>query len=282
MILRRLFIQELSKALTKPTPDNIPRAGEEGKQVNCYRVYVTDNDGTYLADEVVDNGKHLNVTVWNEEKRTHEGCKQLDLHDLKQMNFTIHHFHGLVTFTYNSPLDFLVHELPRIYQLQSKIVHWKFAIPQLLNFSKQYTRPDRSKVLSAVIELSETNHTQTLDVTRILNHIYGMYAMLHPQYPSLKQATLLVMKSLAESEDIEMVNQSECRIRGNALTTMENLQLDATERKRSQITMWLTIIFAITSLFQSKLVVTDLSLNLDSIITTLWLGGKTIVNWMLS
>lgn len=282
MVLDRIFIHELAKALALPAPDSVPRSGEEGQHVNCYHVYVTDNDGTYLAESVVDNGKKLKVLVWNEEKRIHEGRRRLDLTKLKSMNFTIHHYHGLVTHTYQSAFDFLIHEATHFYKLQSKYARCKFALPKFLHLRTKYDRPDRSRVLKAVVDLSESNHTQTIDVSRILNQIYGMYAILHPQYPRIKQATILVMHSLDESEDIDLVSESECRIRGNALTTLENLQRDATERKRSSITMWLTIIFAVTSLFQAKLVVTDLTVNLDSIVTSLLLGAKNIGDWLSS
>ncbi|MGO1297711.1 MAG: hypothetical protein ACTMIA_10435 [Vibrio sp.] len=80
MVLDRIFIHELTKALAISTPESVPRYGEEGQQVNCYHVYVTDNDGTYLAESVVDNGTKLKVRVWNEEKRTHEGSQQYELY----------------------------------------------------------------------------------------------------------------------------------------------------------------------------------------------------------
>ncbi|MCX2759119.1 hypothetical protein OQJ65_13625 [Vibrio sp. Sgm 22] len=278
--LDKIFINRLAKALAIPTPQLIPRSGEEGKETNCYSVYVTDSDGSYLADAVIENGSKLKVKVWDEAKRTHEKSKLLNLQNITELNFTIHHYYGLITHTYESPFDFLIHELTGFYKLQSKYALWKFAAPKLLYSKKKHKRPDRSKVLRAVIELSENNHTQTLDVMRILSHIYGMYAISHPQYPTLKQATLLIMKSLAESKEIELVNQYECRIRGKALTTMEQLQLDATERKRTSVIMWLTIVLAITALFQSKLVITELELNLDSLMRGAWLWVKSMDDWL--
>lgn len=278
--LDKIFINELTKALAIPTPKLIPRSGDEGKTADCYSVYVTDSDGSYLADAVVENGNKLKVKVWDEAKRTHEKSKLLNLQNLTVLNFTIHHFHGLVTHTYESPFDFLMHELTGLYKLQSKYALWKYAVPKLLHSKKKHKRPDRIRVLRAVIELSENNPTQTLDVMRILNKIYGMYAILHPQYPTLKQATLLVMKSLAESEEIELVNQYECRIKGKALTTMEQLQLDATERRRINVTMWLTLVLAITALFQSRLVITELELNLDNIVKGAWCLVKDMGDWI--
>lgn len=272
--LDRIFINKLTKALAIPTPELIPRSGNSGKEIDCYSVYVTDSSGLYLADAVVDNGNKLKVKVWDEAKRTHDRSTLLDLQNLTVLNFTIHHYHGLVTHTYESPFDFLIHEVTGLYKIQSKYALWRYAVPRLLHSKKKHKRPDRSRVLRAIIELSENNHTQALDVMLILNNIYGMYAILHPQYPTLKQATLLVMRSLVESGDIEQVNQYECRIKGKALTTMELLQLDATERRRTNVTMWLTVVLAITALFQAKLVITELELNLDSIVKGAWFWVK--------
>ncbi|MCU8005504.1 hypothetical protein [Shewanella sp. SM96] len=272
--LDRIFINKLTKALAIPTPERIPRSGDSGKAIDCYSVYVTNSDGLYLADAVVDNGNKLKVKMWDEAKRTHDRSTLLDLQNLTVLNFTIHHYHGLVTHTYESPFDFLIHEVTGFYKIQSKYALWRYAVPRLLHSKKKHKRPDRSRVLRAVIELSENNHTQTLDVMLILDNIYGMYAILHPQYPTLKQATLLVMRSLAESGDIELVNQYECRIKGKTLTTMELLQLDATERRRTNVTMWLTVVLAITALFQAKLVITELELNLDSIVKGAWFWVK--------
>lgn len=279
--LDKIFIKKLSKALAIKTPERIPRSGDEGKNVDCYSVYVTDSHGSYLADAVVENGQKLKVKMWDEAKRTHERSMLLDLQNLTVLNFTIHHYHGLVTHTYESPFDFLIHEVTGFYKLQSKYALLKYAVPKFLHAKKKHKRPERSRVLRAIIELSENNHTQTLDVMRILNNIYGMYAILHPQYPTLKQATLLVMKSLAESGEIELVNQYECRINGKALTTMEQLQLDATERRRTNVTMWLTIVLAITALFQAKLVITGVELNLDSIVKDGWFWVKDMGYWLL-
>lgn len=265
----RVFINKLEKALSIESPDLIPRSGERGEKVDCYSVYVTDSEGSYLADKVVENNK-LKVRVWDEQERTHKRSKLLDLNKLGSLNFTIHHYHGLVTHTYDSVFDFLLHELSGLYKLQSKYAIAKYAVPKFLHSRRKHKTPDRSKVLKAIVKLSENNHTQTLNVTTILNRIYGMYAILHPQYPTLKQSTMLVLKSLAESEEIELINSYECRIKGKALTTLENLKLDATERKRTSVTMWLTVVLAVTALFQAKLVITDLELNLDTIVGEGW------------
>lgn len=61
-----LFAKKLSEALKIKTPQRIPRSGEEGAKVNCYSIYVTDANGSYLAREI--KGEHLHVLQWDEEK----------------------------------------------------------------------------------------------------------------------------------------------------------------------------------------------------------------------
>ena len=47
----------------------------------------------------------------------------------------------------------------------------------------------------------------------------SQFCILNTQHPTLKQSTILVLESLAELEEIELINSYECRIKGKALTT---------------------------------------------------------------
>ncbi len=58
----------------------IPRSGPEGEAVDCYSVYVTDNNGSYLADYV--DGNTLHVNKWNEETQAHDKSVELNLENL--------------------------------------------------------------------------------------------------------------------------------------------------------------------------------------------------------
>ena len=271
--LDKLFVRKLKETLNIDSPNTIPRSGEDGEKVNCYSVYVTDQDGSYLADKVVDYT--LIVNQWNEAERTHNLQKELDLTQLEKLNFEINHFHGLVTHTYKSAFEFLSYELSGFYKLQSKYAIWKYTIPKFLHNKRRLKRPDRFKALSAIAKLAEDNHNQTFDSRRLLNQMFGMYTILHPQYPTLNQGVHLVLMSLSESGELEMINSNNFRIKGKTLTSLEHLKEEQAKDKRAirQATAMklLTGVLAFTAAFQSGLLKTSYHLDIDNAL--LWLSN---------
>lgn len=267
-LLNNLFIKNLAKALKIKTPSRIPRTGEEGEKVNCYSVYVTDADGSYLAEEV--KGLHLHVLMWDEEKRTHNKEKLLKLSDIDKWNIEISHYHGLVTHTYKSVMEFILIDVTGVYKIQSKYVLWKYIIPKFLYNKRRLKRPNREKALAAAIDLVKNNHNQTFDSYRLLNAMYGSYTILHPLFPTLKQSTHLALISLAVSGELQQVNSFDFRINGKALSTLEHIREEQAKEERSQrqaSTMkWLTVVLAFTAMFQSGLMQTNYFTNIDWLI----------------
>lgn len=266
-----LFAKKLSEALKIKKPQRIPRTGEEGAKVNCYSIYVTDADGSYLAREI--KGEHLHVLQWDEEKRTHDKEKLLKLTEINNWNVEINHYHGLVTHTYKSAIEFLLIDATGFYKVQSKLALWKYSIPKFIHSKRRLKRPSRKKALEAAIELVKDNHNLTFDSYRLLNAMYGSYTILHPLFPTLKQGTHLVLVSLAESGELQQVNSFDFRVNVKALLTMEHLREEQTKEERSRrqasLMLWLTVVLAFTSLFQSGLVKTTYFSNIDWLIEPL-------------
>ncbi|EGR0084872.1 hypothetical protein ACEI17_002619 [Vibrio vulnificus] len=263
--LNSLFIKKLSEALRIKTPDRIPRSGEEGAKANCYSVYVTDAEGSYLAKEI--KGEHLHVLKWDEDKRTHDKKKLLNLTDIDSWNFEISHYHGLVTHTYKSRSEFLLIDASGFYKMQSKLALWKYSIPKFIHSKKRLKRPSREKALEAAIDLVKDNHNLAFDSYRLLNEMYGAYTILHPLFPTLKQGTHLVLMSLAESGELQQVNSFDFRVNGKALSTLEHLREERSKEERSRrqasMMLWLTVVLAFAALFQSGLVRTTHFSSID-------------------
>lgn len=268
-----LFIRKLKEVLDKPSLNRIPRSGPEGEKVDCFSVYVTDGDGSYLAEKV--KGNLLIAQRWDEEKRTHvtKNPKKIDLTNLDGLNFDISHFHGLVTHTYKTPLSFLLGELTFAYFVRSKYTLWKYSIPKFFYNKRRLKRPDRLKALAASIKLTEDNHTMTFDCGRLVSSMFGSSSILHPQYPTLKQGTHLVLMSLAESGELERVDPHNFRIKGKALSSYEHLleekHKERRSKRQSQLMLLLTLVLAITAAFQSKLLRTTYYTDVDSFIASL-------------
>ncbi|MGR5549174.1 hypothetical protein [Vibrio sp. DNB22_12_1] len=266
--LEQLFVRKLKAALDLPKVNPIPRSGEDAERVNCYSVYVTDSDGSYLAERV--EGDELVVGLWNEERRTHDIEKRLDLTNLDKLNFEIHHYHGLVTHHYQSIIEFLYIDGTGLYTLHSKYFILKYKVPKFIHGKRRLKRPDRLKALEAITNLVKDNHNQTFDSNRVLTAIYGSYTILHPQYPTLNQGMQLVLMSLQESGELEQVDSFNFRVRGTSLISLEHLQEERNKERRSvrqaKMMLWLTVVLAIATSFQAGLIKTSFYIDLDYVI----------------
>ncbi|MUL16280.1 hypothetical protein [Aliivibrio fischeri] len=261
----KLFIQKLKIALDIPKINPIPRTGEDGEKVNCYSVYVTDKDGSYLADKV--DGETLFVHKWNEEERTHNIPEKLNLNKIDELNFEINHYHGLITHNYKSPFEFVFYDSSGFFKLKSRYSLLKYTVPKFIHSKKRLKRPTRLKALEAVIKLTEDNYNKSFDCNRLLSEMYGSYTIIHPHYPTLKQGTHLVLMSLAESGELEQINSFEFRIKGKSLSSLEHLKEEVSKENRVRVQatamLWLTVVLAIATAFQAGLVRTTFYSQID-------------------
>ncbi len=272
--LKRLFINKLKIALETPCPEKIPRTGDKAKDVDCYAVYVTDKNGTYLATSV--EGNKLKADLWDAEKQKHSIAKTLYLDNLDELNFEINHFHGVVTHTYKSWMEFTIHEATLIYKLLSywaiaKSTFWVvffYRLPQLVFNRKRIGKPNREQVLIEVIELNRRNRHQDFEASKLLQNRYGTRVARHPDYPALLNDWFLILESLAEEGEVSG-GPNKYRIKGKAITSLQALQEENARKNRSDNNAkWMTIltlILAFTTLFQSGLVVTEYQINLDEL-----------------
>ncbi|ELB2837618.1 hypothetical protein QNE53_000884 [Vibrio alginolyticus] len=280
--LEKLFIKKLKDALEIPCPDRIPRTGDKAKDVDCYSVYVTDKRGTYLASEV--DGTKLKADLWDEEKQKHSIPKVLYLDKLDELNFEITHYHGVVTHTYTSWLEFTLHEATLMYKLLSPIaivwshlkVFFLFRLPQMRFNRKKISEPNREQVLSEIVKLNKINRHQDFEASKLLQNRYGTKVAWHPDYPALVNEWTLILESMKDEGEVTG-GPNKFRIKGKAITSLQairesnaRLKEENARQKRSDrnaaFMVVLTLILAFTALFQSELVETEFKVNLDEVV----------------
>lgn len=287
--LEKLFIKKLKDALEIPCPDRIPRTGDKAKDVDCYSVYVTDKKGTYLASEV--DGNKLKAGLWDEKKQKHSIPKVLNLDSLDGLNFEITHYHGVVTHTYTSWLEFTVHEATLMYKLLSPItivwsnvkVFYQFHLPRLLFNRKKISEPNREQVLSEIVKLNKINRHQDFEASKLLQNRYGTKVAWHPAYPSLVNEWTLILESMKDEGEVTG-GPNKFRIKGKAITSLQAIREEnARQRRSDRNAKWmaiLTFILAFTALFQSDLVKTDFQVNLDEVVKGIEAGGGEVMEWI--
>lgn len=274
--LEKLFAKKLKDALEIKWPKmTVPRTGDEAKGVNCYSVYVTDKNGTYLAESV--EGNKLKANLWDDTKQKHTISKTLCLDKLSELNFEITHYHGMVTHTYTSWLEFTLHEATLMYKLLSPItlalshikIFFQLHLPRLLISRKTIDEPNREQVLDEVVKLNKRNRHQEFEASKLLQNRYSTKVIWHPSYPTLMNEWSLVLESMVEGGEVTG-RGNKFRIKGKAITSLQTIREEnARQRRSDRYARWmrnLTLILAFTALFQSGFMKTGFQVNLDEVV----------------
>lgn len=271
--LERLFIDKLTAALEVPCPSCVPRTGDDAHNIDCYRVYVADQHGTYLVSGIEEN--NLTVYQWCEEKQQHVIPKTLCLDNLNELNFDITHYHGVVTDSYKSWREFATDDASMIQKLRSmtsvacsKVIRcFTFHLPRIIISRKDFGDPSREQVLEEVVELNKINKNQVFEATVLLQNRYRKI-LLHPDYPTLVNEWTLILESMVEEGEV-IKDGDGFRIKGKSITSLQAIREEGARQHRSarneKFMIILLSILAFTALFQSNLVVTEWHINLDEL-----------------
>ena len=269
--LDRLFIKSLKRVLEVPSMDSIPRTGERGKAVDCYSVYVADEEGIYLAERI--DGETLIVNQWNEEEQSHNVYRELDLNQLDKLSFEISHYHGLVTHTYNTKGKFLCSEITRFYKIVSLYVLSKHALPKFIHSNRPLKKPNRIKILETIDKMTEDSPHKELTSSSVSNELYGMWSILNSKREARNNRVQRILESLAESGELRAKDSFTFLAKGKLLVTLEHLKEEGARQDRAETNaIWmrrLTVILVITALFQSGLVRTSYFSSIDWLIQPL-------------
>jgi hypothetical protein len=270
--LDKLFVERLKRALEAPKENPIPRSGSEGEAVDCYSVYVSDADGSYLAECVQEDV--LVTNKWNEEEHTHNLRCDFNVEQLNQLTFEIHHYHGLVTHTYNSKGMFLRYEVTGYYKLVSLYALSKFKIPKFLHSKKPLKRPSRIKILETLDIMTEDNPYRDLKSTSVCDELYGHWSIFNSQRKPRNDRIQRILESLVESGELKRKDSFTFNAQGKLIVTLEHLKEEKARQDRAESNaLWmrrLTAILVVTALFQSGLVRTTYFSNLDWLMELLY------------
>lgn len=278
-----LFVNTLKRALEASKTNPIPRTGEDGKAVDCYSVYVTDENGSYLAESIVNDS--LIANQWNEDARTHNLRRELDLNQLEKLNFEISHYHGLVTHSYNTKGMFLRYEVTKFYKVVSFYVLSKYTIPKFIHSNKPLKKPDRITILETLDRMTEDSPHRELTSMTVTNQLYGMWSILNSKRKSRMDRVQRILESLVESGELRAKDSFTFIAKGRLLVTLEHLKEEKARQHRvDSNARWITVltfILVITALFQSNLVETEYKVNLDELAEWIVVSGSAVIEWVL-
>lgn len=215
--------------LNSPCGSEISRSGKEGENVNCYIVYLFQDDDPFLVVKKI-NSTTITGIQWNGDRFDNE--RIISLLEIKKYKIKITHYYGPYTTKYSSIWDFLAFGITK-YEVIKCNLHKIFSRTSQFVFTKKKLATfDRIEILRSVLDLyfsSTHNGFSSLD---IMTKLYTLNWVIHPQSEQQQHKLELFLKSFVESGELEIINGYEYSVNGKAITTLS--EYEEQERKHSE------------------------------------------------
>ncbi|EPM4287716.1 hypothetical protein ACTJ28_003478 [Vibrio alginolyticus] len=285
-MINSIFLWKLKRVSKKATTGKVIRSGEEAKEVDLYSIRMSNEDGRYLVQSIGDDKIH--ALKLNKQATKFEEEVQLDLDSFDKYDYDFMHYYGTTNIGYESRNDFLLNELTYLYVLRAKWSSSRYLVPAWWWRRKKLPMPTREMVLEAIIDLSERKGVRQFEKMELLYEIYTAKVLHNRKSRDISNRLDLVLASLKESKELRALGHNQHLINGQALATYERLveeraraeEENAREkrsRRQSSAMLWLTVVLAVTAAFQSGLIETSYSFDLDA-----WLNmlSEVLVKWI--
>ncbi|MCP8899867.1 hypothetical protein [Gilvimarinus xylanilyticus] len=243
----------LGIALRRPSPNRIPRSGDEGAAVNCYTTRVSTGAGKELI-VCSANGNSLECLEYDGDRYSIHATH--DFESLIENKFEFTHYHGLYTTTYFGWWDFAVGTVFRAPYIKAWIYSTHSKISQTIYNRKKLITKQRIDILKTVLE-AELNGREEISSLDIMTLMYDIRWYLHPSRDDQHHRIELYLDALAETEHLNK-SQIHYKITGHGIAAIESYEEEERKHFESISTqrkmLWLTIVIAALTIVQAGLI----------------------------
>lgn len=243
----------LGIALRRPSPNRIPRSGDEGAAVNCYTTRVfTGADKALIVCSA--SGNSLECLEYDGNKYSINATHTLE--ELVENKFEFTHYHGLYTTTYFGWRDFAIGVIFRVPYIKAWVHSTHSKISQTIYNHKKLITKQRIDILKTLLN-AELNGREEISSLDIMTLMYDIRWYLHPNRDEQHHRIELYLDALAETEHLHK-SQMYYKITGHGIAAIE--QYEEEERKHSESIstqrkmFWLTIVIAALTIVQAGLI----------------------------
>jgi len=239
--------------LRRPSPDRIPRSGDEGAAVDCYTTRVMrDGDEPLIIESA--SGSTLNCLEFDGNRYSIESTKEFS--ELLPYKFEFTHYHGLCTTTYFGWLDLAIGRIFRLPYIKAKLYVWYHNFAQGLYNRRKLVTKQRIDLLKIILDAQVNGHDK-LSSLSVMSLIHTDRWYGHPNQEDEHHRIEFYLEKLVETNDL-VRNGIDYQISGQgvaAIEIYEEQERQHSENISSQRRMfWLTIVIALLTLVQAGLV----------------------------
>lgn len=253
----------LQWALGRPSPERIPRSGQEGAAVNCVSFRVDKDAKPYLWVSAL-VGTKLHAEQFDGDR--YSTPVEVDLRDLDGKDFHFVHYYGLASVTYSGLWDLVWGRIAKIPYIKIRTHRTLESISQYFFNKKRLVAKKRVELLKLMVEkrIEGEGPMMTMEVAIAM---YSLQWILHPGKDEHQKELELYLESLVASGDLVKTKGYLYEATGSAIQTIERYEEEEARHvenvRMQRFTVALTFAIAILTVIQAGIVKLPILLDLS-------------------
>jgi len=231
--------------------------GKSVKEVNCFSIRVDGPDGSplLLVDALV-----LPMLIgrkWNGNQYLE--AHEIDIKDVHPSQIKIRHYYGSHTIKYNGLYDYVISGLTGYEKFKADIYRLIHGTQRFIFNQKNLVTKSRIDLLRFLIDHHISSKDKDVHVLGVMQSLYTINCLCHPQYDQQKEIMRLLLDSFVETGELKTTGQGICyRITPKAMATLNACEIDeqrhADNAKRQRQLNRLTAALVFVGLLQAFLI----------------------------
>lgn len=243
----------LNIPLSRPSPDRVPRSGEEGAAVDCYSTRVLRGDGDHLLVRSV-AGDICNCLEWDGHSFSIES--QIRFTDLLTHPFEFTHFHGFDTITYSGWTDLALGRVFRLPYIKAWLHSTYHRLAQGFYNQRKLVTKQRIDLLKVILS-AQLNGRDEVSSLSVMSLIHSDRWYMHPQHDDEHNRVKFYLDTLVETKEL-IKKGIYYEITGAGVAAIELYEEQERKHGESISMQWrmflLTMVIALLTLVQTGLV----------------------------
>ena len=202
--MRNFIIRKvLNRLLIKACPKRIPPSGEKGKKVNCYNIFISEDNRSMTVVQKVTK-THFEGLKWDGEYFAINNM--INLNSIKMHNIKINHDFGLYNIHYNSFLDYMISGFTKIKIVKIKIQSAFNKSNQYIYNKKKFVSIDRLDLLRILVDHYLKSNGKAIGLIDLMTELHTLRWILHPLKDKQKTKIKFLLESFINSGEVIMTN----------------------------------------------------------------------------
>jgi len=192
----------LKSSLSRPSPDTIPRSGNEGAQMNCFSTLLFKGEVPFMLVKSLKKNNKLEGLAYNGKK--FEAPLSLSLDELLDYKVKITHYYGLDEIRYDGVWDYFIEHSIRLPYIKLHIKRFFGWVSLTIFKHKPLTRMRRILLLRHLIDrrINKDEEASSFSIWELMQELYSFKWLKHPRGDKEQRLIELYLHSFVETGDL--------------------------------------------------------------------------------